>query len=103
MCDRRFSLADQASYRKLRSWGPPLHCGAAAAESKWRLQRTDYLRFALADEIANVLTYSPTLDVRPSAVTRKYVNADLDLQRVGQELHVATVLTGHFRNRKTIF
>jgi len=32
--------------------------------------RTDYLRFALADEIANVLTYSPTLDVRPSAVTR---------------------------------
>ena len=33
----------------------------------------DYLRFALADEIANVLTYSRTLDVRPSAVTRKYV------------------------------
>ena len=56
----------------------------------------DYLRFALADEIANVLTYSRTLDVRPSAVTRKYVNADLDPQQVGQELHVATVLTGHF-------
>ena len=30
----------------------------------------DYLRFALADEIANVLTYSRTLDVRPSNVTR---------------------------------
>ena len=38
----------------------------------------DYLRFALADEIANTLTYSRTLDVRPSAVTRKYVSADLD-------------------------
>jgi TolB-like protein len=25
----------------------------------------DYLRFALADEIANVLTYSRSLDVRP--------------------------------------
>ena len=60
----------------------------------------DYLRFALADEIANVLTYSRTLDVRPSAVTRKYVNADLDPQRVGQELHVATVLTGHFNKQE---
>jgi TolB-like protein len=62
--------------------------------------RTDYLRFALADEIANVLTYSPTLDVRPSAVTRKYVNMDLDPQRVGQELHVATILTGHFNKQE---
>ena len=56
----------------------------------------DYLRFALADEIANVLTYSRNLDVRPSSVTRKYVNADLDPQKVGKELHVADVVTGHF-------
>ncbi len=56
----------------------------------------DYLRFALADEIANVLTYSRTLDVRPSSVTRKYVGADLDPQKVGHELKVANVLTGHF-------
>ena len=56
----------------------------------------DYLRFALADEIANVLTYSRTLDVRPSIITRKYVNVDVDPQKVGLELHVGTVLTGHF-------
>jgi TolB-like protein len=56
----------------------------------------DYLRFALADEISNVLTYSRTLDVRPSSVTRKYVNADVDPQKVGHELRVANVLTGHF-------
>ena len=56
----------------------------------------DYLRFALADEIANVLTYSRNLDVRPSSVTRKYVNSDLDPQKVGKELHVADVVTGHF-------
>jgi len=56
----------------------------------------DYLRFALADEIANVLTHSPSLDVRPSALTRKYVGADLDPQKVGRDLHVATVLSGHF-------
>jgi eukaryotic-like serine/threonine-protein kinase len=62
---------------------------------------TDYLRFALSDEIANVLTYSPALDVRPSALTRKYASGDLDLHRAGQELHVATVLTGHFLKQET--
>jgi len=61
----------------------------------------DYLRFALADEIANVLTYSRTLDVRPSSATRKYVSADLDAQKVGHELHVATMLTGHFMKQGT--
>jgi serine/threonine protein kinase len=30
----------------------------------------EFLRFALADEIANVLTYTRTLDVRPSSSTR---------------------------------
>ena len=33
----------------------------------------EYLRFALADEIASVLTYNRGLDVRPTASTRKYV------------------------------
>jgi len=47
----------------------------------------DYLRFALADEIANVLTNSRALDVRPSAITRRYT---------GRELKVGNVLTGHF-------
>ena len=59
----------------------------------------DYLRYALADEIANTLTYSRTLDVRPLAVTRKYVSADLDLKQVARELHVATVLSGHFQKQ----
>ncbi len=61
----------------------------------------DYLRFALADEIANVLTYSRTLDVRPSNMTAKYVGADLDPQKVGKELHVGNVLTGHFIKQGT--
>ncbi len=56
----------------------------------------DFLRFALADEIANVLTYTRSLDVRPSSLTRKYTGNDVDPQKVGRELHVATVLTGHF-------
>ncbi len=57
---------------------------------------SDYLRFALADEMASVLTYSRTLDVRPTSLTRKYVSSDLDPQKAGRELHVATILAGHF-------
>ncbi|MFZ0758923.1 MAG: protein kinase [Candidatus Sulfotelmatobacter sp.] len=56
----------------------------------------DYLRFALADELTSVLTYSRSLDVRPSSVTRKYVALDLDPRNVGQQLHVGRLLTGHF-------
>ncbi len=56
----------------------------------------DYLRFALADEVSNTLTYTRSLDVRPSSITRKYVSPDLDPQQVGHDLHVANVLTGTF-------
>jgi len=54
----------------------------------------EFLRFALADEIANTLTYTRTLDVRPSAITRKFVGNDVDPQRAGREVHVANILTG---------
>src|SRR5271163_3617320 len=56
----------------------------------------DYLRFALADELTSVLTYSRSLDVRPSSVTRKYVAPDFEPRKIGQELHVGRLLTGHF-------
>ena len=56
----------------------------------------EYLRTALSDEIASTLTYSRTLDVRPSAATQKYVANDVDPQQAGRELHVANILTGHF-------
>lgn len=59
----------------------------------------DYLRFALADELSSVLTYSRTLEVRPSAVTRSYVALDLDPKKVGQQLHVGRLLTGSFRKQ----
>jgi TolB-like protein len=56
----------------------------------------EFLRFALADEIANTLTYTRKLDVRPSAITRKFAANDVDPQRAGREARVANVLTGHF-------
>ncbi|HEV2396900.1 MAG TPA: protein kinase [Candidatus Sulfotelmatobacter sp.] len=59
----------------------------------------DYLRFALADELSSVLTYARTLEVRPSTVTRRFVEPDLDPKKVGQQLHVGRILTGSFRKQ----
>jgi TolB-like protein len=59
-------------------------------------QESEFLRYALADEIANTLTYARTLEIRPSSSTRKYANADADPAKVGRELRVGTVVTGHF-------
>ena len=56
----------------------------------------DYLRFALADELTSVLSYSRSLEVRPSSVTRRYVEPDLDPHKVGLQLHVGRLLMGHF-------
>jgi TolB-like protein len=56
----------------------------------------EFLRFALADEISNVLTYTRSLDVRPSSLTRKFAGNEVDPQKAGHELHVANILTGHF-------
>jgi serine/threonine protein kinase len=56
----------------------------------------DYLRFALADELTSALSYSRSLDVRPSSATRKFVESDLDLRKIGQQLRVGRLLTGHF-------
>ncbi len=55
----------------------------------------EFLRFALADEIANTLTYTRTLDVRPLPEKIR-VTAGVDPQRTGREVHVANVVTGHF-------
>jgi serine/threonine protein kinase len=57
----------------------------------------DYLRFALADELTSVLTYSRSLEVRPASVTRKYVALELDPRKIGQELRVGRLLSGNFR------
>jgi serine/threonine protein kinase len=59
----------------------------------------EFLRFALADEISNVLTYTRSLDVRPSSLTRKFAKNDVDPQKAGHELHVANILTGHFQKQ----
>jgi eukaryotic-like serine/threonine-protein kinase len=63
---------------------------------------SEFLRFALADEIANALTYEHSLEIRPSASTQKYAN-ESDPAKAGRELGVGTVVVGHFlRQDKTV-
>ncbi|MBZ5656637.1 MAG: protein kinase [Acidobacteriia bacterium] len=57
---------------------------------------SEFLRFALADEIANALTYARTLEIRPSSSTRKYSNGEENPGKIGRELRVGTVVAGHF-------
>jgi len=56
----------------------------------------DYLRFALADEIANALTYAHSLEIRPTSATAKYAGKEVDPKKIGHDLRVAIVVTGHF-------
>jgi serine/threonine protein kinase len=57
---------------------------------------SEFLRFALADEISNALTYAHSLEIRPSASTQKFANAETDPAAAGRELGVGTVVVGHF-------
>jgi len=56
----------------------------------------DFLRLALADEIATSLSYVRSLTIRPFATTSKYDSPTLDLQEAGRAMHVSDVITGHF-------
>jgi serine/threonine protein kinase/TolB-like protein len=56
----------------------------------------DFLRLALADEIATSLSYVRSLSIRPFATTSKYDSPTLDLQEAGHAMHVTDVITGHF-------
>jgi eukaryotic-like serine/threonine-protein kinase len=56
----------------------------------------DFLRLALADEIATSLSYVRSLSIRPFATTSKYDSPALDLQEAGHAMHVTDVVTGHY-------
>ncbi len=56
----------------------------------------DFLRLALADEIATSLSYVHSLSIRPFATTSKYDSPTLDLQEAGHAMHVTDVVTGHY-------
>ena len=56
----------------------------------------DYLRLALADEVATALSWTPSLAVRPMAASRRFVGRGISPQQAGQQLRVGEIVTGHF-------
>jgi len=59
---------------------------------------TDYLGFALADQIIGELVYLNHITVRSSGSVRKYINRVFDPISVGDSLKVDYVLTGNYLN-----
>jgi eukaryotic-like serine/threonine-protein kinase len=61
----------------------------------------DYLRLALADEVATALSGTPSLAVRPMAASSGFVGGGISPQQAGQRLRVGEVVTGHFSTHQS--
>jgi len=58
--------------------------------------QTDFLGFALADQIIGSLSYLQNILVRPSSAIRQYQNQIVDAQTAGKALKVDIILTGNY-------
>lgn len=56
----------------------------------------DYLRSALPDQVATTLSAARSLPIRPLVATSRYSDPSMDLRKVGRELNVNRVVTGHY-------
>ncbi|MDH4068980.1 MAG: protein kinase [Ignavibacteria bacterium] len=58
--------------------------------------RTNFLGFALADQIIGSMSYSRSILVRPSSSVRKFQGEVVDTRKAGTELNVRYILTGSY-------
>jgi serine/threonine protein kinase/tetratricopeptide (TPR) repeat protein len=58
--------------------------------------QTDYLGFALADQIIGDLAYVKNVVVRPSSAVRQYQDKEVDAQSAGNALKVDFIVMGHY-------
>jgi len=63
---------------------------------------TDFLGFALADQVIGALSYIQNILVRPSSAVRQYQNQFVDALLTGKSLNVDYILTGHFLKEENI-
>jgi TolB-like protein/tetratricopeptide (TPR) repeat protein len=56
----------------------------------------DYLRLALADEVATALSSTPSLAVRPMASSRRFAGGEGTFKEAGRQLRAGGIVTGHF-------
>ena len=57
---------------------------------------TDFLGYALADQVIGSLTYVENLTVRPASSVRQYQDGDYDVQQAGTLLGVDYVMAGNY-------
>jgi serine/threonine protein kinase len=77
----------------------PAHVRTVAVLPFWNVgadASIDFLRLALPDEIATLLSHARSISVHPSATLHAYDPRTLDLQKVGRELQVEAVVIGRF-------
>jgi TolB-like protein len=60
----------------------------------------DYLRLALADEVATALSSTPSLAVRPMASSRRF-GGEGSPQEAGRQLRVGRIVIGHFSKHQS--
>ncbi len=58
--------------------------------------QTNFLGFALADQVIGSMAYSQHVLVRPSSTIRKYQDQVVDIQKAGSELNVNYILAGNY-------
>ena len=63
---------------------------------------TDFLGYALADQVIGALTYVEGLTVRPSSSVRQYQGGNYDLGELGDSLAVNFVLAGNYLQQADI-
>ena len=63
---------------------------------------TDYLGFAIADQIIGSLVYLNNITVRPSSSVRKFQNQTIDPTVVGEDLNVDYILVGNYLKEENI-
>jgi TolB-like protein/Flp pilus assembly protein TadD len=58
--------------------------------------QTDFLGFALADQIISALAYVKNILARPSSAVRQYQDQEVDVLTAGHDLNVDFILTGYY-------
>lgn len=64
--------------------------------------QTNFLGFALADQVIGAMVYSKNVLVRPSSAIRKYQNEVVDIEKAASDLNVDFVLTGNYLKESDI-
>jgi DNA-binding winged helix-turn-helix (wHTH) protein/serine/threonine protein kinase len=90
-------IAAISAYRDGVSGGPTIRTVAVLPLQNGRSDpEIDFLRRALAEEIATTLTHGHGLQVRPLSATGRYEGSGLDLRSVARDVQVQSVVTGQY-------